>query len=245
MRTDLRNINEELLNEKDKRTFQQMTGGLLYLAICTRGDLLPAVHELTRKMSNPRQHDLSAAKKVIAYLSGTLEKGVTFYGDDVQEIFGYADSAFNSGTGDKKNKYGFCFQYGKRSAMFLNVCKRSTLIAQSSTEAEFYALAEACRELLWINSFLYEVKEEVQCKVIYQDNTSIFSMIEQDGVSDRNKHIDVKSNFVKKLQQISRTKYVHMDSSDMIADIFTKDLPDESYKRHADSILGCSVKSMD
>ena len=52
--------------------------------------------------------------------------------------------------------------------------------------------------------------------------------------------IDVKFNFVKKLQQISRTKYVHMDSSDMIADIFTKDLPDESYKRHADSI-----KSMD
>ena len=135
--------------------------------------------------------------------------------------------------------------YGKRSAMFLNVCKRSTLIAQSSTEAEFYALAEACRELLWINSFLYEVKEEVQCKVIYQDNTSTLSMIEQDGVSDRNKHIDVKFNFVKKLQQISRTKYVHMDSPEKIADIFTKDLPDETYKRHADSILGCSVKSMD
>ena len=129
--------------------------------------------------------------------------------------------------------------------MFLNVCKTSTLIAQSSTEAENYVLAEARRELLWINSFLYEVKEEVQCKVIYQDNTSTLSMIEQDGVSGRNKHIDVKFNFVKKLQQIFRTKYVHMVSTDMVADIFTKDLPDETYKRHADSILGSSVKSMD
>ena len=69
-------------------------------------------------------------------------------------------------------------------------------------------------------------------------------MIEQDGVSGRNKHIDVKFNFVKKLQQIFRTKYVHMVSTDMVADIFTKDLPDETYKRHADSILGSSVKSM-
>ena len=92
---------------------------------------------------------------------------MTFYGDDVQEIFGYADSAFNSGTGDKKKKYGFCFQYGKRSAMFLNVCKRSTLIAQSSTESEFYALAEACRELLWINSFYTKSNRKFSAKLLF------------------------------------------------------------------------------
>ena len=119
--------------------FQQITGSLLYLAICTRGDLLYSVHLLTRRMSNPRVLDLQRAKRVLSYL---LQSGVTFRGNDDDQIIGWADSAFNSGEGERKNCYGYCFQLGRQSAMFLNVCKRSTLIAQSSTEAEFYALAD-------------------------------------------------------------------------------------------------------
>ena len=49
---------ESLLSGKDKSMFQHITGSLLYLAICTRGDLLYSVHLLTRRMSNPRVLDL-------------------------------------------------------------------------------------------------------------------------------------------------------------------------------------------
>ena len=38
---------ESLLSDEDKSIFQQITGSLLYLAICTRGDLLYALHILT------------------------------------------------------------------------------------------------------------------------------------------------------------------------------------------------------
>ena len=79
------------------------------------------------------------------------------------------------------------------------MCKSSTLIAQSSTEAELYALAEACRELHWIRSFLAELDISIVCDTIFQDNTTTISMLKQDGMSERSKHIDVKSNFVKRL----------------------------------------------
>ena len=147
--------------------FQQITGSLLYLAICTRGDLLYSVHLLTRRMSNPRVLDLQRAKRVLSYLLHTAQYGVTFRGNDDDQIIGWADSAFNSGEGERKNCYGYCFQLGRQSAMFLNVCKRSTLIAQSSTEAELYALAEACRELLWIRSFLGELNLSNICDTIF------------------------------------------------------------------------------
>ena len=62
---------EFLLSRKDKSTFQQITGSLLYLAICTRGDLLYSVHLLTRRMSNPRVLDLQRAKRVLSYLLHT------------------------------------------------------------------------------------------------------------------------------------------------------------------------------
>ena len=42
--TNFKEEEESLLSRNDKSTFQQITGSLLYLAICTRGDLLYSVH---------------------------------------------------------------------------------------------------------------------------------------------------------------------------------------------------------
>ena len=122
--------------------------------------------------------------------------------------------------------------------MFINVCRRSTLIAQSSTEAELYALAEACRELLWIKSFLGELNLSIVCTTIFQDNTTTINMRKQDGMSERSKHIDIKFNFVKRLIASKYAACPHVATYDMIADIFTKDLPDELYGRHSVSVLG-------
>ena len=229
---------ESLLSGKDKSVFQQITGSLLYLAICTRGDLLYSVHLLTRRMSNPRVLDLQRARKVLSYLLHTAQYGVTFYGNDNDQIIGWADSAFNSGEGERKNCFGYCFQLGRKSGMFLNVCKRSTLIAQSSTEAELYALAEACRELLWIRSFLGELNLSITCDTIFQDNTTTINMVKQDGMSERSKHIDVKFNFVKRLVKQKLVVCQHIATKQMVADVFTKDLPDEEFGGHSVTVLG-------
>ena len=110
-------INEDLMNEIDKN--------LLLL-------LLPAVHELTRKMSSPRVIDFQRAKRAISYLAGTADYCLVFHVGDREEIFGWMDSSYNSGEGDRKNRYGHCFQPGKSSRLFVAVCRRSTLIAQFS-----------------------------------------------------------------------------------------------------------------
>ena len=189
-------------------------------------------------MSNPRVLDLQRAYKALIYLMHTAHSGVTFHGCDDPIIYGWADSAFNSGEGEKRNTFGYCFQLGRKSGMFINICRRSTLIAQSSTEAELYALAEACRELLWIKSFLGELNLSIVCETIFQDNTTTINMVHQDGMSERSKHIDVKFNFVKRLIAIKAASCPHSATHGMIADIFTKDLPDESYGRHSVSVLG-------
>ena len=122
--------------------------------------------------------------------------------------------------------------------MFLNVCKRSTLIAQLFTEAELYALAEACRELLWIRSFLGELNLSITCDTTFQDNTAIINMVNQDGMSERSKHIDVKFNFVKRLVKQKLVVCQHIATKHMVADVFTKDLPDADFGGHSDTVLG-------
>ena len=231
-------VEEALLPELEKSMYQQITGSLLYLAICTRGDLLYAVHLLTRRMATPRVIDLQRARKCVAYLLQTAHRGVTFHGNDTEEIYGWADSSFNSGEGDRKNCYGYCFQLGKRSGMFVNACKRSTLIALSSTEAEYYCLAEACRELMWIKAFLKEIEVEISIGKIFQDNTTTIAMAGVEGLSERSKHIDVKFHFVKRLVRDKLVECQHIATDEMVADIFTKDLADTSFEVHSESVLG-------
>ena len=122
--------------------------------------------------------------------------------------------------------------------MFINVCKRSTLMAQSSTEAELYALAEACRELLLIRSFLGELQIPIVCETMYQDNITTINMVKQDGMSERSKHIDVKFNFVKRLVRDYLVECPHIATKYMVADIFTKDLTDELFGGHSVTVLG-------
>ena len=88
----------------------------LDLSINTRGDLLPAVHCLTRKMAAPNSYSMLQARKVLAYLQSTKEYKMVFDGnDDNPVIYGWADSSFNTGVGDRKSQYGYCFGFGLKS----------------------------------------------------------------------------------------------------------------------------------
>ena len=169
-------------------------------------------------MLSPRVIDLQRAKRAISYLAGTANYHLIFHAEDEKEIYGWADSSFNSGEGNRRNRYGYCFQLGKKSGVFVAVCKRSTLVAQSLTEAEFYCLAETCREMLWIRSFLQEILEEILCRKIFQDNTSIINMVSHEGVSERSKHIDVKFHILMKLKSSGEAEFPHINSLEMCAD---------------------------
>ena len=113
------------------------------------------------------------------------------------------------------------------------------MIAQSSTEAEYYGLAEASRELLWIKNFLLEIEQsQVEVRKIYQDNTTTIKIATSDTVTERSKHIDVKYHFVKALHGAGIIDVEHMATSKMVADIFTKTLVDGAFNQHARRLLG-------
>ena len=64
--------------------------------------------------------------------------------------------------------------------------------------------------LLWIRPFLSELYNSIVYELIYQDNTTTISMIQQDGISERSKHIGVKFNFVKRLVKNKAVVYPHV-----------------------------------
>jgi hypothetical protein len=53
------------------RDFQSLAGSLLWVARCTRPDIVFAVHCITRKTHAPTTKDYQVAKRIMRYLKGT------------------------------------------------------------------------------------------------------------------------------------------------------------------------------
>lgn len=110
-------------------------------------------------------------------------------------------------------------------------CKKQTCVSLSSTEAEFVALCEAVKEALWIKYVMKDLDRSILNPItIFEDNQSCIKMFENQKISNRTKHIDIKYHFVKEVinnQEDIILKYC--PSKEMIADMMTKPLPIEPY----------------
>jgi hypothetical protein len=69
--------------------------------------------------------------------------------------------------------------------------RKQEIVALSTTEAEYIAAAECCKELKYLKTIIQEltnIKAEIN---MYVDNESAIKQIESGQVSRKNKHIDV------------------------------------------------------
>ena len=74
----LKQPEEKLLNEKEKRRYQAITGAVMYFALVTRYDILYAVNQLARVMSKPAKAHMGAAKHLLHYLAGSKDFYITY-----------------------------------------------------------------------------------------------------------------------------------------------------------------------
>ncbi len=104
-------------------------------------------------------------------------------------------------------------------------CRKQTVTAQSTTEAEFLALGEGTREVLWMRSLLTELCLVCFCKKatdVLIDNESAKTIAENRTMSERTKHVSLKSFFVQGAVEEGRAKLQHVPSNENLADGLTK-----------------------
>jgi hypothetical protein len=91
--------------------YQSVVGSLMYLCIGTRPDLAFAVGTLAKFMSAPSEHHAIAAKRVLRYLSGTQDLGLTYNGNrkDLDVLTGYSDADYAQDINTRKSTTGLCF----------------------------------------------------------------------------------------------------------------------------------------
>jgi hypothetical protein len=115
-------------------------------------------------------------------------------------------------------------------------------VALSSTEAEYVALSLASRDVVWLRSLLSEMgfSQGISTK-IYEDNQSCIKIAISTKQLPGTKHIDIRHHFIRQRIESGEIELEGINTRNMVADIFTKSLPNELFKQHIMAI-GIAIK---
>ena len=111
-------------------------------------------------------------------------------------------------------------------------------VVLSTTEAEYMALPEVVKELKFIFQLLQTMNVEVEMPTtLYVDNVGAIWLSNNRTTSDRTKHIDIKTSFVREYQEDGKIVIKIVKSEDNKADIFTKNTKNVIFQRHQEKLV--------
>ena len=103
--------------------------------------------------------------------------------------------------------------------------KKQNVVARSSAESEYQAMATTTCELVWLKQLLGELKfGKIDQMELVCDNQAALHIASNPVFHERTKHIEIDCHFVREkiLSRDIVTKFVK--SNDQLADMFTKSL---------------------
>lgn len=216
------NTDEQLLESNDD--YRKIIGMLLYLTTHTRPDIAAAVSILSQRVQNPRVVDLNEAKRIVRYLKGTKDLNLMLSTSNCSEkLYAYSDANWAEDKTDRKSNSGYYCSVNGGAISWS--CRKQDVVAMSSTEAEFIALSETCKEMNWIRRVVKDFGVNINGPTtIYTDSQSAISMINNQKFSNRTKHIDVKYHYVRDKVMTKEAVLAYQPTDKNVADMMTKPL---------------------
>ena len=215
----------------DSMKYQSMVGSLLYAASGTRPDISQAVGDVSKYSSHPTESHLTAVKRIMRYLKGTIDLKLTYKKCDNQ-IVGFADANWAGDLDNRTSTSGNIFISGTGAVSWLS--KGQTVVATSTAEAEYISLYHCVQEAIVLNRLSRELNQQhntVLPMTIYCDSQSAISIAKNINKQSRAKHIDIKYHFVRQAVANKQVSLEYCDSQNMVADMLTKPLPREQFEK--------------
>ena len=109
--------------------------------------------------------------------------------------------------------------------------KKQAIVARSSAETEFKALALRICELIWLKSLMCELRMPLMIPMkLYCDNKATISIAYNPVQHDRTKHAEIDQHFIKEKIEVRLINLSHVSLSNQVADILTKGLTRHQFK---------------
>ncbi|RVW99246.1 Retrovirus-related Pol polyprotein from transposon TNT 1-94 [Vitis vinifera] len=206
----------------DKGRYQRLVGKLIYLSH-TRPDIGFSVSVVSQFMNNPTEKRMTAVIRILRYLKMTPGKGLFFQRTTKKEIEIFSDADWAGSVTDRRSTSGYCsFVWGN---LVTWRSKKQSVVARSSAEAEFRAMAQGICEGIWLNRLLEELRVPLKHPmVLYCDNQAAISIAKNPVHHDRTKHVEIDRHFIKEKIEEGVFKVSYTPTNCQTADILTKAL---------------------
>jgi Reverse transcriptase (RNA-dependent DNA polymerase) len=234
---------DAILDNEMATSYRSGVGMLLYLVKHSRIDLGNPVRELTKVLKSPTVAAYKEMLRVIKFVLDTATMGLklvphTVGGQLEWRLVGYSDSDWANDLDNRKSVMAFILFLCGIPIMWRS--KQASIVAQSSTEAEYISLSELAKEILFVVQILTSLGISVKTPITVRvDNMGAIFLAENANSSSRTRHISVRHHFLNDLCS-SEPKFldvIFVCSEENTSDILSKNANGAIYHKHAPSLL--------
>jgi len=225
----------------DQKAYRSIIGAAMYAAVATRPDICYTLSRLASYSQDPRTIHYIAAVRLLQYLVNTKDKRITFKAASKPELKAYVDASWKTCKKTGKSYSGYFISLSNAPVVWKS--NKQKVVAMSSGEAEYIALSDICRELVYVTQLLQELKMKIPKPVpVYCDSQAAISIAAKPGFTQKGKNIRIEYHNVRDNYQTKQICINKIPGEDNPADILTKALPGSSNKKHCDFLFPTSYK---
>lgn len=228
------------ITDEDQSVYRTGVGMLLYLVKLSRPEISNATRELTKVLQAATENHYKGMLRVIKYIFETenialklkpiLKNGMIF------QLHGYCDSDYAGDKDTRISVFGYILYFCGCPISWKSKSGRSVTL--SSTEAEYVAISELAKEVMFVKQLLESLGFELEYPIIiHVDNVSAIYLAYNHSISQRTKHMDCRMHYVREYVEDNILKVVFVSTDNNVADVFTKNTPEKIFKRHVPKFL--------
>lgn len=227
--------NEAEKKEMEQIPYRMLVGCLLWIANWTRPDIAFATSMVSQFLVNPGPAHWVAAKRVLRYLKGTSDLGIVYTSSMESKtkisMHAWSDSDWAANTDTRRSVTAYCISMA--GSVFTWASKKQSVMALSSTEAEYTSTICAVHEIMHMRSLLASLDyPQQEATVLNCDNQSAILLAKNLVMHGRTRHIDVKLHFIRKVIEDGEIKIEYVSTAENRVDVLTKSLPRAKHEEH-------------
>ncbi|GJV44226.1 putative ribonuclease H-like domain-containing protein [Tanacetum coccineum] len=185
-------LKDEEAEDVDVHLYRSMIRSLMYLT-ASRLDIMFAVCACARFQVTPKVSHLHAMKRIFRCLKASL---------------------------DRKSTTRVCQFLSKWLISWQ--CKKQTIVANSTTEAEYVAAANFYGHVLWIQNQMLDYGFTFMNTKIYIDNESTICIVKNLVFHSKTKHIEIRHHFIRDSYEKKLIQVIKIHTDQNVADLLTK-----------------------
>jgi len=202
-----------------KVPYASAIGSLMYAMVCTRPDIAHAVGVVSRYMNNLGKEHWMAVKWILRYLKGTTNQALCFGGSNIS-LPGYVDADMAGDRDNRRSTTRYVFTVGGTTVSW--VSKIQSVVALSTTKAEYVSTTEASKEMIWLQRFMGELGKEHDMGTLYSDSQCAIHLAKNSTFHSRTKQIQLNYHFIQSVLEDGELKMEKIHTSQNPTDMLTK-----------------------